>query len=128
MFVGVLRISLHLQGNGSLKGKRRIMRAVIERTRAKFNASVAEVADNDLHQRGVVGVSVVGNRASHVDAMLGNIGRYIEQLGLAPVGSIETEVIPLGGDIGDAAARSICQEPATDGEPLGGLGSEEEEW
>jgi uncharacterized protein len=128
MFVGVLRISLHLQGNGSLKGKRRIMRAVIERTRAKFNASVAEVADNDLHQRGVVGVSVVGNSASHVDAQLGNIGRFIEQLGLAPLGSVETEVIPLGGDIGDATARPSWQEFAEDREPLDAPGSEEEEW
>ena len=81
-------------------GKRKIIRSVIERTRAKFNASVAEVADNDLHQRAVMGATVVGNNASHVDAMLGNIGRFVENLGVAPVTTVETEVIPLGGEIG----------------------------
>ncbi len=120
MFVGVLRISLHLHGNGSLKGKRKILRSVIERTRAKFNASVAEVADNDLHQRGVVGVSVIGNDASHVDSMLGTIGRYVEQLGLAPISNIETEVIPLGGEIGTfgSALRDGWRDPT----------EEEDEW
>ncbi len=76
------------------------MRRVIERTRAKFNAAVAEVADNDQHRRGVVGVAVVGNDRRHVDSMLAGVIRFIEQIGVAPVLNIETEVIPLTGDIG----------------------------
>jgi uncharacterized protein len=100
MFVGVCRLSFHLHGNGSLKGKRKVMRSIIDRTRAKFNVSVAEVADNDSHRRGVVGIAVIGNDAGHVDSSMANITRFIEHLGLAPVSSIETEVIPLGGDIG----------------------------
>jgi uncharacterized protein YlxP (DUF503 family) len=103
MFVGVLRLTFHLHGNGSLKGKRRIMRTVIERTRSKFNASVAEVADNDVHQKAVVGVSVVGNSASHVDAMLSNVTAFVEQMGAAPLSNVETEVIPLGDIGGDYA-------------------------
>jgi uncharacterized protein YlxP (DUF503 family) len=100
MFVGVSRVALHLPGNTSLKGKRGVVRKVVERTRAKFNASVAEVADNDLKRRAVIGVAVVGNTAAHVDSMLGRIGGFIESLAVAPIASRETEVIPLGGDIG----------------------------
>ena len=100
MFVGVLRISLYLHGNGSLKGKRSMVRRIVERTRAKFNASVAEVADNDVLQRAVIGITVVGNSTSHVDSMISRIGGFVEGLRLAPVTSIQTEVIPLGGDIG----------------------------
>ena len=102
MFVGVLRLSLHLHGNGSLKGKRSMVRRIVERTRSKFNASVAEVADNDVLQRAVIGITVVGNSASHVDSMIGRIGGFVEGLGIAPVTSIQTEVIPLGGDIGNS--------------------------
>lgn len=100
MFVGVCRLSFHLHGNGSLKGKRKVMRSIIDRTRAKFNVSVAEVADNDSHRRGVVGIAVVGNDAGHVDSSMAHITRFIEHMGLAPISSIETEVIPLGEDIG----------------------------
>ncbi len=101
MFVGVLRLSLHLHGNGSLKGKRSMVRRIVERTRAKFNASVAEVADNDVLQRAVIGITVVGNSSSHVDSTISRIGGFVEGLGVAPVTSIQTEIIPLGGDIGE---------------------------
>lgn len=131
MFVGVLRMTLHLRGNGSLKGKRRIMRAVIERTRSKFNASVAEVAENDRHQTGVVGVSVIGNDASHVDAMLGKIGRFVETLGSAPVAHIETEVIPLGGELqgSNPYAPAIDENETDDGDVWNpAFVDEEDDW
>jgi uncharacterized protein len=107
MLIGVSRIVFHIAANRSLKGKRRVMRRVIERTRAKFNVSVAEVADNDSHRRGVIGIAVVGNDTPHVDAMLGGIVRFIEQIGEVPVLSIETEVIPLKGEIGEAGVRGF---------------------
>lgn len=100
MFVGVLRVVLHLVGVGSLKGKRRIVKSTVERTRAKFNAAVAEVADNDTLGRAVIGAAVVGNSASHVDSMLGRIASFIEGNGLAPVASISTEVVPFGDELG----------------------------
>lgn len=123
MFVGVCRIALHLHGNASLKGKRSVVRRIAERTRNKFNAAVAEVADNDALQRAVIGAAVVGNSAAHVDSMLGHIGSFVESLGLAAVVSRETEVIPLGGDIGEAAfgARGAAP-PWYDGAGEGGDG------
>ena len=81
MFVGVCRVSLHLRGNNSLKGKRKVVRSILDRTRTKFNASVAEVQENDNKRRAVIGVAVVGNSAKHVDSMLGRILSFIESVG-----------------------------------------------
>lgn len=128
MFVGVARITLHLPGNSSLKGKRGVMRRVMERTRAKFNAAVAEVADNDVHRRGVIGIAVVGNDTSHVDAMLGGIVRFIEQLAVAPISTIETEVIPLKGDIGEPGMSGYPDDGSLLSEFEGADDDEEEEW
>jgi uncharacterized protein YlxP (DUF503 family) len=121
MFVGVCRISLHLPGNESLKGKRSVVRKLIERTRAKFNAAVAEVADNDNKRRAVIGLSVVGNSAAHVDSMLGKIGGFIERMAVAPIASRETEVIPMGGDIGSAelAPADFGWEPDDEDDEVG---------
>lgn len=122
MFVGVCRVTLHLHGNASLKGKRSILKRVVERTKAKFNAAVAEVGENDSLQRAVVGAAVVGNSAAHVDSMLGHVGSFIEHLGIAAVISRETEVIPLGGDIGPVTpfrapdAAPACYDDRDDGE------------
>lgn len=129
MFVGVCRIALHLHGNASLKGKRSILKRVVERTKSKFNVAVAEVGENDSLQRAVVGAAVVGNSAAHVDSMLGHVCSFVERLGLAAVISRETEVIPLGGDIGAGApfrepgAASPCYD---DGGEAGEDGGEDE--
>jgi uncharacterized protein YlxP (DUF503 family) len=37
MFVGVLRLTLHLPEPGSLKSKRHLIRSALDRVRAKFN-------------------------------------------------------------------------------------------
>lgn len=124
MFVGVCRIALHLHGIASLKGKRSIVKRVVERTKSKFNAAVAEVGDNDSLQRAVIGAAVVGNSAAHVDSMLGHVSAFVERLGLAAVISRETEVIPLGGDIGgDASFQPLEGSPACYDD-----GDEEGEW
>ena len=100
MFVGLCRLVLHLHGNRSLKGKRRVVRSVIDRTRAKFNAAVAEVGATNSLKQAVIGFAVIGNDASHVDSMLGNLGLFVERLNLAPVASRSTEVIPVGDEMG----------------------------
>ncbi|MDJ0765035.1 MAG: DUF503 domain-containing protein [Myxococcota bacterium] len=100
MVIGVCRLSLYLRENASLKGKRKVVRSIIDRVRSKFNASIAEVGGNDSLKRAVIGVAVVGNEASHVDSMLANIQGFIERLGLAPISDLATEIIPIGEDIG----------------------------
>ncbi len=114
MFVGVCRVVFHLSGNNSLKGKRRVVRSVIDRTRAKFNASVAEVEDNDIKKRAVIGVTVVGNKASHVDAMLNRIGSFIEGLGQAEVASLETEIITIGDEIAFGTGATLSNDAWND--------------
>lgn len=106
MFVGVCRLVLHLVENNSLKGKRRIVRSVIDRTRAKFGVSIAEVGENDTLRRAVIGAAVIGNNGAHIDSVLNHLGAYIDRLGVAPVESFTTEIIALGDEL---AERGIDQ-------------------
>ncbi|MHC4962307.1 MAG: DUF503 domain-containing protein, partial [Planctomycetota bacterium] len=50
MLVGLLTVHIHLHGIDSLKGKRKIVKSLIERLRSRFNASVSEVAAQDNKQ------------------------------------------------------------------------------
>ena len=79
MVVGLLRITLHLPENGSLKGKRKVVKSLIGRIQSRFNASVAEVEDNDLWQRAVLGAAVVGNDQRFVNSVLDKILDYAER-------------------------------------------------
>jgi len=77
MTVGVCRVTLRLPGNASLKGKRQVVRSLIERLRNKFNVSVAEVDDNDRWQIATIGVTCVSNDARHAREMLDNVVTFI---------------------------------------------------
>jgi uncharacterized protein YlxP (DUF503 family) len=80
MFVGILRLTLHLPEPGSLKSKRHLLRSAIDRVKAKFNVSIAEVADNDLWQRSVVGVSAVGNDHAFVNETLDKVADFVASM------------------------------------------------
>ena len=94
MFVCVSRITLNIPAAGSLKAKRQVVRRVTDRVKAKFNVAVAEIEDNDVWNRAVIGLSVVGNENRHVNDMMEKILQYVEDMYLAPISAREIETVP----------------------------------
>jgi len=89
VFVGVLRLTFHVPHARSLKDKRRVILKFRDRVRARFDVSIAEVAEQDMLQRAVFGVTVVSG--TQEDAVLTDRA---------------TEVIPIGDDLyGDQDGR-----------------------
>lgn len=80
MFVGILRLTLHLPAPGSLKSKRHLLRSAIDRVKAKYNVSIAEVGDNDLWQRGLIGVAAVGNDHAFVNETLDKVSDFVASM------------------------------------------------
>jgi uncharacterized protein YlxP (DUF503 family) len=93
MVVGVLRLTLFLPDNHSLKGKRQVLRAIKDRVRNKFNVSIAESADHDLWQRAELGICQIGSDRAFVDSALREVVNFIEAIGLAPLGGEELEFL-----------------------------------
>jgi uncharacterized protein len=75
MVVGILRLTFYIPGAASLKDKRQVLRKVVDRLRARFNVSVAEVGDNDVWQRAIVGICAVANDHSFVNEVLDKCAR-----------------------------------------------------
>jgi len=96
MTVGIALITFRLQGNQSLKDKRRVVKSLVEKSRHRFNVSVAEVADQDVHQKAVIGVSAIGNDGRVLNSLLDRIIDFMDSLGLAELIDREIEIIPLG--------------------------------
>jgi len=92
MVVGTLKIILHLHDNRSLKGKRKVVRSMVDKVKHKFNVSIAEVGSNDKWQRIELGVSAVGNDRRHIDASLNNILDYLDTLYLAEIVDSSVEI------------------------------------
>ena len=95
MVVGVLRIELFLAENHSLKGKRKVVRSMVDKVKSRFNVSIAEVGSNDKWQKIELGVSGVGNDGRHIDSSLNHVLSYLESLCLAEIVATDMEIIHL---------------------------------
>ncbi|GAB4341075.1 MAG: DUF503 domain-containing protein [Candidatus Abyssubacteria bacterium] len=78
MFIGVLQMDLLIRGNTSLKQKRQVLNSIKDKTRRKFNVSIAEVDNNDLWQRATLGVCCATNDKLHANRVLSEVVNFIE--------------------------------------------------
>lgn len=113
MFVGVARLVLQIPDSGSLKAKRQILRRVTDRLKARFNASVAEVEDdNEVWQKATIAASVVSNDRRHVDEQLSKLIHFVEEMYVAPLLSREMEILSFGDAL--FAQKPAKEESETD--------------
>ena len=92
MVVGTLKIEIYLHDNHSLKGKRKIVRSMVDKVKHKFNVAIAEIGSNDKWQKIELGVSTVGIDRRHIDASLNNVLTFLDSLYLAEIGDSKTEI------------------------------------
>ncbi len=78
MVIGICSVELHLPGNGSLKGKRSILKPLLAHLRRKFNLAAAEVDRNDAWQSAEVAFATVANDPGRVHTVLERAVRWIE--------------------------------------------------
>jgi len=78
MHIGLCTIELRLPGNGSLKGKRRVVKSIVTRVGREFNVSIAEVDAQDAWQRAVLGVACVSASAAYAHGQLERVVQWIE--------------------------------------------------
>ncbi len=95
MVIGYGIIKFRLHDCHSLKGKRRIVRSIISNVRNNFNASVAEVASNDLHQRAEIGFALVGNNRALINSKIDKLINLTDDLGIAEIIDTEMEIFNL---------------------------------
>jgi uncharacterized protein len=99
MVVGVSRIEIFFPEAHSLKDKRQMIKKIVEKTRAQFNVSMVEIADNNLWQKGRVGFAVMGIHKDHVQVAIENVQKYIESLYAGEIIDSWTEIIVMGNEI-----------------------------
>jgi len=93
MIVGICTIELRLAENHDLKGKRRVLKSLKDRVRNRFNVSIAEIGDLDAWQRSTIGVACVSKDRDQVESTLAHVASCIEDLHLASIESVHTEIL-----------------------------------
>jgi len=93
MVVGTLKVACLLVDNQSLKGKRKVVRSMVDRVKSRFNAAVAEVGSNDKWQMIELGITTVENDRQHMDSSLNHILSFLDSMGLAQLVDSEMEIL-----------------------------------
>jgi uncharacterized protein YlxP (DUF503 family) len=99
VIVAVLTADLLFPGARSLKDKRSLLRGALDRVRAAFPVSAAEVGHHDLLQRGSVGVALVTTDPVMARSMLERIAEGFDRGGEVEVASHRLELIPFGEEV-----------------------------
>ncbi len=96
MVVGITRIEIFFPEAQSLKDKRQMIRKIVDRTRAKFNVSIIEIAESNLWQRGHIGFAVMGIKKDHIHSVVDKIEEFITSLYVGEIIDSWTEIIVMG--------------------------------
>ena len=99
MVIGCCSIKLYLHGNNSLKGKRRLVRAIKDRLKNDFNVSVAEVGDQDVWQSLHIGISTVGSDRPYMDGLWTKVIEAIDRMNLAEMVDCKKETLNVNQEI-----------------------------
>ena len=89
MYTESAKLIFYIPHATSLKDKRQVCRSLVDKTRRRFNASIAEVETQDVHQTLTIGVAVVSGESSHALNMIDEIVRYMENHADAELVSVE---------------------------------------
>ena len=78
--VGVLTLELRIEHAHSLKEKRHVVKSLKDRLRGKFNVSVAEIDDMDIHNSAVLAVATVSSGRPFAEKILQAVERETADL------------------------------------------------
>lgn len=94
MVVGIVRFDLYMEGNKSLKEKRRQIKSLIGKTKSRFpNISIAEVDSLDKWNKSTIGFSFLSNDVSFVNSKIDQILYFIQQISEYFMADTEREII-----------------------------------
>ena len=98
MVIAALSLTLFIPEVASLKAKRKVIKSLKDRIKARFNVAVAEVGALDLWQRAHLGVVAVSNDERMLNSKMDKLINYIESTGLVEPLTAELEFIHSGPD------------------------------
>lgn len=93
MVIGLLTLKIHFPEAGSLKGKRHILRSLMDRLKNRFNVSIAEVGDRDLWQSSILGVAHVNTDRREADSTLTTLLNLLDEENDLQVVDVSTEFL-----------------------------------
>lgn len=93
LWVGVVRLELHLPDASSLKAKRSEVRRLVERIRSRHKVQVVEAGRQDLLQRSLVAICALSTDTVDLEARLQRVRNTVDDTWSGPVLGWDVDVM-----------------------------------
>jgi uncharacterized protein YlxP (DUF503 family) len=93
MIIATGRVELMADWCHSLKEKRMVVNSIIDKVSNKFNVSISEIENLDMHNSIILGIACVSNSTGHGNSVIQSVINYIEDNTEAYIVDIATEII-----------------------------------
>lgn len=93
MNILIMEVTLRASWVHSLKEKRMVVKSIVQKLKNKFNISVAEIENQDIHNTIVVGIAGICANSAQLDSTMEHIITFIECNTDAEIVHIEKEDI-----------------------------------
>lgn len=88
----IMKVTLRANWVHSLKEKRMVVRSITAKLKNKFNASVVEIENQDIHKSIVIGICLIALESKIADAIIENIIDFIEDNTEAEIVDIQSQI------------------------------------
>lgn len=78
MNVLIMEITLRASWVKSLKEKRMVVKSIVQKLKNKFNVSVAEIDEQDVHKTAVIGIAAICGSSAQADSTMEHIISFVE--------------------------------------------------
>lgn len=92
MRIVLMKVTLRANWVHSLKEKRMIVKSIMAKLKNKFNVSVYEIENQDIHQSIVIGICSIALDSKMADSIIENITDFIESNTDAEIIDIENQI------------------------------------
>ncbi len=86
-------MEIFIPESSSLKTKRMILRSIKDKIRGDFNVSIAEVDNQNLWQRALLGISIVSNDKKYANRVLNKIVDKLSSNGFISIIDYQIELL-----------------------------------
>ena len=93
MIIGICTCEIFIFNANSLKSKRSVVKSIIEKSKNKFNISIAEVGENDKWQKSIIAFSTISNDQKIVEETIEKVINFFDSYSEIEIININREIL-----------------------------------
>ena len=93
MIIGICTCEIFIFNANSLKSKRSVVKSIIEKSKNRFNISIAEVGENDKWQKSIIAFSTISNNQKIVEETIEKVINFFDSYSEIEIINIKSEIL-----------------------------------